>query len=184
MKMIARVLVIFLICIGFGATVASSQPADENWRKELKEQLALHGHRNWILVVDAAYPYQSKAAIKTISTGEKQLDVVKEVLEAIDAAPHIYPEVFLDKEIDFVPEEEAKGIEAYRKSLNQLLKGEHVSKELHEQLIATIDDAAKTFNILVLKTNLTIPYTSVFLRLDCGYWNAKQEGKMRKLMTK
>lgn len=161
-----------------------AQEADHNWRETLKEQLPLLGHRNWILVVDAAYPLQSKAAIKTISTGEKQLDVVKEVLVAIDKAPQVYPEVFLDKEIDFVPEKEAKGIEAYKKELYKILSGKNVTKELHEALIANIDEAAKVFNILVLKTDLTIPYTSVFFRLDCGYWNGEQEKKMRKLMNK
>ena len=133
-------------------------------------------------MVDAAYPFQSKPAIKTIATGEKQLDVVKEVMKAVENAPHIYPEVFLGKEIDFVPEKQAKGIEAYKKELNKLLKGKSVTKELHEELIATIDEAAKTFNILVLKTDLTIPYTSVFIRLDCGYWNGEQEKKIRELM--
>ena len=135
-----------------------------------------------ILVVDAAYPFQSKPAIKTIATGEKQLDVVNEVLKAVENAPHIYPEVFLDKEIDFVLEKQAKGIEAYKKELNQLLKGKSVTKELHEELIATIDEAAKTFNILILKTDLAIPYTSVFIRLDCGYWNGDQENEMRERM--
>ena len=154
----------------------------KNWKQELNEQIELHGHRNWILVVDAAYPYQSKSAIKTIATGEKQMDVVKEVLAAIEKTPHIYPEVFLDKEIDFVEEKQAKGIEAYKKDLKKLIEGKNVTKELHEELIATIDEAAKTFNILVLKTDLTIPYTSVFIRLDCGYWNGEQEKRMRELM--
>ncbi len=174
------------ICILFLVLMSSvsvfAQTKENSWRQELKEQLALFGHRNWILVVDAAYPMQSKPAIKTISTGEKQLDVVKEVLVAIEKAPHVYPEVFLDKEIDFVPEQECSGINAYRKKLDKLLKGKNVSKKLHEELIANIDEAAKTFNILVLKTELTIPYTSVFFRLDCGYWDGEQEKKMRKLI--
>jgi len=159
-------------------------PQIGNWQQELKEQLALLGHRNWVLVVDAAYPLQSKPAIKTINTGEDQIYVVKEVIEAIEKAPHVYPVVFLDKEIDFVPEKEAKGIGVYKKELDHLLKGKELSKVLHEELIATIDEAAKTFNILVLKTNMTIPYTSVFFRLDCGYWGAKQENKMREAMNK
>lgn len=158
------------------------QSTAKSWRQELSEQLALHGHRNWILVVDAAYPYQSKPAIKTLTTGENQLDVIIEVLTAIDKAPHVYPEVFLDKEIDFVPEKEANGIKAYRKKLDKILQGKNVTKELHEDLIATIDEAAMTFNILVLKTELTIPYTSVFFRLDCGYWNGEQEKRMRESM--
>lgn len=103
-------------------------------------------------------------------------------MAAIEKAEHVYSVVFLDKEIDFVPEEEAKGIEAYKKELFKILNGKSVNKKLHEELIANIDEAAKVFNILVLKTNLTIPYTSVFFRLDCGYWNGEQEKKMRGLM--
>ncbi|MCL3781491.1 hypothetical protein EMN47_13960 [Prolixibacteraceae bacterium JC049] len=164
--------------------IATSAFAQKNndWQKELKKQLEVFGHRNWIMVVDAAYPAQSKAAIKTIATGEKQLDVVKIVLDAVEKAPHVYPEVFLDKEIDFVKENQKPGIEKYRKDLFKMLKGKSVSKELHEELIAKIDEAAKTFNILVLKTDLVLPYTSVFIRLDCGYWNGKQEAKMREAM--
>ena len=120
-----------------------AQEADHNWREILKEQLPLLGHRNWILVVDAAYPLQSKAAIKTINTGEEQLAVVEEVLTIIEKAEHVYPVVFLDKEIDFVPEKEAKGIEAYKKELFKILNGKSVNKKLHEELIANIDERLK-----------------------------------------
>lgn len=156
--------------------------SQNNWREELKQQLPLLGHRNWILVVDAAYPLQSKPAIKTLVTGEDQLEVVKEVLDAVEKAPHVYPEIYLDKELDFVSEREAGGIDTYRDELFRIIKGKNTTKVLHEELIADIDEAAKLFNILVLKTNLTIPYTSVFIRLDCGYWGAEQEEKLRELM--
>ncbi|NOY38136.1 MAG: hypothetical protein GXO83_11260 [Chlorobi bacterium] len=161
-----------------------SQESNYGWRKQLQDALPLYGHRNWILIVDMAYPLQSKPAIETVYTGEDQLLVVKTVLEAIDKAPHVYPEVFLDMESDYVEETEAPGMEAYKQKLDKLLAGLHVEKKLHEQLIAEVDEAAKTFNILVLKTNLTIPYTSVFLLLNCGYWNADQEKQMRERMKK
>lgn len=176
--------IVITLCLVFSIFSVFAQETKQDWRQELKEQLPLLGHRNWILVVDAAYPLQSKPAIKTIATGESQLTVVKEVLAAIEEAPHVYPEVFLDKEIDFVPEADAKGIEAYKEELNSLLYGKHVTKELHEQLIANIDEAAKVFNILVLKTDLTLPYTSVFFRLECGYWDAGKEKMMRELINK
>jgi D-ribose pyranose/furanose isomerase RbsD len=163
--------------------VVTGQNRNDNWRKEIQEQVQLLGHRNWILVVDAAYPLQSKPAIKTIATGEEQLDVVKEVLLLLENAEHVFPEVFLDKEIDYVPEKAANGIGNYRAELNKLLQGKEVSKELHEELIALIDESAKTFNILVLKTKMTIPYTSVFLRLNCGYWDGNSEQEMRKKMS-
>ena len=161
-----------------------SQKKIPEWESQLQKSLPLFGHRNWILIVDMAYPLQSKPAIHTIYTGEDQLTVVKAVLNAVEKAPHVYPDVFLDKEADYITDAEAPGMDAYKRSLGKLLTGLHVEKKLHEDLIAGIDEAAKTFNVLVLKTNLTIPYTSVFLRLNCGYWNAAQEKMMRERMKK
>jgi len=31
---------------------------------------------------------------------------------------------------------------------------------------------------------MTIPYTSVFMRLDCGYWTEDQENRLREMMRK
>lgn len=173
-------LLLFISC--FVLHPAFGQSPNYNWQEVVSKQLKLLGHRNWILVVDAAYPYQSNPAIKTIDTGAAHLEVVREVLNRINKAPHIFPEVYLDKELDYVPENEAAGIEVYRKELQKLLKQEKVDKVLHEEMIMRIDKAAETFHILVLKTNFTLPYTSVFFNLNCGYWTPDQENKLRKLM--
>jgi len=44
-------------------------------------------------------------------------------------------------------------------------------------------DAAKHFYILALKTNIANPYTSVFIRLDCKYWSADAEKRLRAKMA-
>ena len=164
--------------------IISNLFGEGNWKTELKKDIQLHGHRNWILIVDAAYPYQSKSAIKTIATGVTQIEVVKEVLNAVENASHVDAEIFLDKEIDFVPEADYHEIKQYKKQLKKLINGKNVEKILHEEMIAKIDESAKTFHILVLKSDMVIPYTSVFIRLDCGYWNGEQEQKMRTDMKK
>ncbi len=162
---------------------ANSQSVNSNWKEELNDQLKLHGHRNWILVVDAAYPYQSNPAIKTVVTEAEHLDVVEEVLDAVKNANHVFPEIYLDKELDYVPNNDARGINSYRRKLDRLLKKEKVEKVLHEEMITRIDEAAEVFHILVLKTNFTLPYTSVFINLNCGYWNNDQERMLRELMN-
>ena len=49
---------------------ASTAPAPRPaWRATLDERLPLLGHRNWIVVADAAYPWQASAGIETIDTG-------------------------------------------------------------------------------------------------------------------
>jgi hypothetical protein len=54
---------------------------------------------------------------------------------------------------------------------------------LHEDIIAKLDEAGNKFKILLFKTNLTLPYTSVFFQLDCGYWDDDAEGRLRERMS-
>jgi hypothetical protein len=160
--------------------------AAPGWKAKLDSELPLLGHRNWILIADSAYPAQSREGIETVATGASQLEVVRAALDAIDTAPHVRAIVYLDSEMAHVPESEAPGIGAYRKEVKGLLANRGAQQKVvslpHMELIAKLDEAAKTFNILVLKTDLTIPYTSVFLELDCGYWSGEAEAKMRKAM--
>lgn len=156
----------------------------DGWQNKLADELPVLGHRNWILIADSAYPAQSRAGIKTIATGADQIEVVKAVLKSVDRAGHVRANVYLDAELKYVSENDAPGIDAYRKELTALLEKRAAKSLPHEELIAKLDEAAKTFNILVLKTNLTLPYTSVFLELDCGYWSAEAEQKMRQASQK
>ncbi|MHC4214971.1 MAG: RbsD/FucU domain-containing protein [Planctomycetota bacterium] len=156
----------------------------QDWQDKLNTDLAVLGHRNWIVIADSAYPAQARAGIETIYTGQSQIETTRIVLAAVDKAAHVNPNIYLDTEIEYVSKEDAPGIDAYRKELSALLgsrKGRYIK---HEELIAKLDEAAKTFRVLILKTDLTLPYTSVFLELDCGYWNPEAEAKMRKTMQK
>jgi hypothetical protein len=56
---------------------------------------------------------------------------------------------------------------------------EQVSSILHAEVMSRIDEAGKTFRILFIKTTATIPYTSVYMLLDCGYMNEDVERKIR-----
>jgi len=49
----------------------------------------------------------------------------------------------------------------------------------HADVMNKVDEAGKTFRILFIKTTSTIPYTSVFMRLDCGYLSDEGERKIR-----
>jgi hypothetical protein len=63
-----------------------------------------------------------------------------------------------------------------------MLAGKPVQVLPHEQIIAKLDEAGKTFKILIIKTRLTLPYTSVFFQLECGYWNSQSEKELRGAM--
>jgi hypothetical protein len=157
--------------------------AASEWELRLRAILPLFGHRNWIVVADAAYPAQSKPGIETIQAGEKAIRVVQEVMEAIKACGHIRAKIHTDSELSLVAEKDAPGVTKYRRRLKAALAGSMITQIPHDQIIAKLDQAAQVFRILVIKTELTIPYTSVFFELDCGYWNAEAETRLRQAIA-
>jgi hypothetical protein len=175
---------VWLPVLALAATSASAgKPQSKDWRTRLHEELPLLGHRNWIAVVDSAYPLQTSAGIETVDTNADQLEVVKTVLSELAKAKHVRPIIFTDAELKAVPESDAAGVTAYREALTNLLGKTEAQSLPHEEIISRLDEAGKTFHILVLKTRLTIPYTSVFMRLECGYWNADAEQRLREAMA-
>ena len=156
--------------------------ADQTWPSTVKRELPLLGHRNWICVVDSAYPWQTSPGVETVETGADELTVVRQVLAILASAKHVQPVIFTDSEMAHVPEADAPGITQYRRELAEILKGRNIQVVAHAQTISDLDEAGKTFHVLILKTTLTIPYTSVFMRLECGYWNAAAEQRLRDAM--
>jgi hypothetical protein len=154
-----------------------------DWKGQLKAFLPLFGHRNWIVVADSAYPVQSRAGIETIVSGTGQIEVARTVLGAIAAGKHVRANTFLDQELQFVAEADAPGVSRYRTQLAELLKFAETITLPHEQIIAMLDQTAQTFRVLIIKTELTIPYTSIFFELDCGYWSAEAEQRLRQSMA-
>jgi L-fucose mutarotase/ribose pyranase (RbsD/FucU family) len=166
------------------ARPASSTAAAPSWQKTVAERIPLYGHRNWIVIADSAYPAQSGAGIETVVSNADHLEVVQAVLTALSHTKHVRPIVYTDAELKYVSENDAPGINAYRERLSRLLGNRPVSVLPHEQIISRLDEAGKLFRVLIIKTNLTVPYTSVFLQLDCGYWSADAERRLREAMVR
>lgn len=152
-------------------------PSD--WEVVLHDRLSLFGHRNWIVIADAAYPAQSSSGIETLVAAENQLQVIQKVLNEIAACKHLRAKVYVDQEFDVVPESDAPGISQHRLQLDGAIPSSSLKRLPHEQIITKIDQCAQLFRILIVKTDLIIPYTSVFFELDCGYWNAEAEERLR-----
>jgi hypothetical protein len=155
---------------------------EEGWQAKIKQELPLLGHRNWILIVDSAYPLQTSHGIETIETGATLPEVTQEVLRDLDGSIHVRPIVYMDSELPYLTDDDAAGVTRYQHEIHTVLGNRPVNRLIHEQLLRKIDEAGGMFDILVLKTTLTIPYTSVFLQLDCKYWSAASEDKLREKM--
>jgi D-ribose pyranose/furanose isomerase RbsD len=164
-----------------GLTAAAQQPTAD-WQSRLGQILPLLGHRNWIMIVDSAYPLQSSAGVETLETNTGQMEVIRKVLGAIDSSIHVRPVVYMDAELPFLTEKDAPGVGAYREGIKTALAGQKITSLPHEQIIAKVDEVGKTFHIVVLKTTMAVPYTSVFLQLNCKYWSDEAEAQLRKAM--
>jgi hypothetical protein len=156
---------------------------DVRWKGKLEVLLNEFGHRNWIVVADYAYPCQSSAGIETLFTGQDHFEVLDFVLERIQSAPHIRPRIRIDRELDFLSDADATGIEEYRSELKRKLVGLEVSSLPHEEIIHALDACSELYKVLIMKTGMALPYTSVFIELDCGYWDAEKESRLRRAMA-
>jgi D-ribose pyranose/furanose isomerase RbsD len=163
-------------------TANAANLPEPSWEAVLSRRLPLLGHRNWIVIADAAYPAQCAAGVTTILADTDHLEVVRRVLAAIAASSHVKAKILTDRELNFVSEQDAPGVGEYRAHLADLAQWSDVQTTPHEEIIERLDRAAAKFEVLIIKTRLTIPYTSVFLELDCAYWNESAEARLRATM--
>ncbi len=168
-----------MLCLIAIATALTAGAPEPGWRTLLTRRLPELGHRNWIVIADSAYPSQVAPGIETIATGGDQIEVLHTVLDAISHAAHVRPIVLTDSELPQVTENDAPGIGGYRNALASLLVGHPTESLPHETILSRLGEAGQSFHVLVLKTRMALPYTSVFLQLDCGYWTPEAEKRLR-----
>ncbi len=177
-------LTVALALLATSIALADAPAHVAGWKTALRQQLPILGHRNWVVVADSAYPAQTSPGITTIETNSSQLEVVQEVLRQLGTSVHVAPIVYIDKELNTLNNKLVPGIDRYKKDLFRTLKGRQVQGVLHGDLIGKLDESGKTFKVLILKTNMAMPYTSVFFNLDCKYWGPAKEKQLRELMKK
>ena len=157
-------------------------PLESDWKKVLEKDLHLLGHRNWILVVDKAFPEQSSPGMKYIYVEQDLLPTLEYVLYALDNSTHVKPIIYQDKELTFIGDDQVTGIESFRSAAAATLNGREVNTLLHDEVFSMLDESSSLFRVLVIKTSCTLPYTSVFLQLDCSYWGPENEQILRERM--
>ncbi|MFA6677388.1 MAG: RbsD/FucU domain-containing protein [Bacteroidales bacterium] len=155
---------------------------DKKWEQELDSLLPLMGHRNWIAIVDSAYPYQSNESIMTIDTSEDIISVTDKVLKLLNKADHIRPIIYRDAEFDYMDDDLLLGTKQLKVGFNNIFEDLALTTIPHDDIFSLFEKAASLFKIIILKTNCKIPYSSTFISLDCGYWPSDKETALRKKM--
>ena len=177
--------VVCVLMLLVSSSVSQNQAggSSSDWKAIVQSRLPLYGHRNWIVVADSAFPVYAAPGIDTIVVNEDLPSVLKYVARAISSSRNVRATVFLDQELQFIDEQDYPGVTGLRKQITASFPKDQVSSIPHTEVMTRIDEAGKTFRILFIKTTATIPYTSVYMRLDCGYMSDEVERKIRTAMA-
>ena len=95
----------------------------------------------------------------------------------------VAPVIYRDRELEYISEEQVPGIEKFRAESGRLLEGRRVQTLLHDEVFGMLDESSSLFRVLVIKTREVVPYSSVFLQLDCSYWGPENERVLRDRMS-
>lgn len=173
-----------LLCAAALLTGCVTTRMGGGWRGVLARELPELGAQNWIVVADSAYPAHSAPGIETVATGGGHLDVLSTVLEAVNASPHVRASVYIDAEIRHVEEKYAPGISAYREDLSELLKESKVKivALAHDNLVEKVNGTSDRLRVLVLKTDMVLPYSTAFVELHRGYFSEEGERALRNII--
>lgn len=145
------------------------------WQTVLQEKLPLLGHRNWIVITDMAYPLQTREGITTLYANEPYTKVLSTVKKMVDSSSHVYAHIYQDKELSFLEESLCPGINNLKTEMGNVLPSSEIISIRHDNLITHLDSISNLFEIVIIKTELTKPYTSTFFELDCKYWDSNKQ---------
>jgi D-ribose pyranose/furanose isomerase RbsD len=181
---ISLVLFSLFVILATGCVQQNTTKVNENthWQSKLATTIDAFGHRNWILVVDKAFPSLSSPNIEVVFADVDIRTAIDTTIKMLENATHVMPIIYIDKEFAYISENELKGITEFRKKAHASIHSFNPKQLYHEEVFNKVKEVSSLFKVLVIKTNETTPYSSVFIELDCKYWSGKQEEALRKAM--
>jgi len=153
--------------------------SSRQWQTAVNRQANQLGYRNWIVIAEASFPAHSRPGVKQVSAPVEIPEALDYVLHALEQTENVRPRVYLTRELRSVENDFAPGIEELRGKIRYSLHG-HEPTELDQQsLLTLLVEANRSFDVLVIRTQSALPYSSVFLELQPGYWDAESETRLR-----
>jgi hypothetical protein len=101
------------------------------------------------------------------------------VLKALEKTEDVRPKIYLTRELRSVENDFAPGIDELRKRIEDTLHGRETTELDQQSLLTLLEDANRSYDVLVIRTQSALPYSSVFLELQPGYWDAASESRLR-----
>jgi D-ribose pyranose/furanose isomerase RbsD len=157
---------------------------DNTWKVAVTNQTAQLGYRNWIVIAEASLPAQNRVGIRQVAANVEIPEVLDYVLSTLGQTQHVRPQLYLTRELRSLDNDFTPGIDEHRKQLQTALRA-HETTELEQQsLLTLLEDATRSFDVLVIRTPTALPYTSVFIELQPGYWDAESETRLRERISR
>ncbi len=154
-------------------------PGVSHWQAAVQRQAGQLGYRNWIVIAEASFPAHSRPGTRQVNAPVEVPEALDYVLRTLEQSESVRPQVYVPRELRSVENDFAPGIDELRKKLEAALHG-HERTELDQQsLLTLLEDANRSFDVLVIRTHTALPYSSVFLELQPGYWDVDSETRLR-----
>lgn len=151
-------------------------------RAAIAPQLLQLGARNWVVIADPTYPIPAGAGAYTMAVQSGAADTFREVLDLLETQASLTPRIWVCNEMGVLTETLAPGITEYKQEIEPLLSGRFCYR-LDEKIIsAQLADASQKYRILYIKTRTQLPYSTIAIELDSGYWDPDAEAEVRKRM--
>lgn len=150
-----------------------------NWRGAVDHQSAQLGYRNWIVIAEASFPAQNRPGMHQVAAPVEIPEALDYVLHVLEQTENVHAQAYVTRELRSVENDYAPGIEGFRKSLKSSLHGRETTELDQQSLLTLMEDANRSFDVLVIRTQSAMPYSSVFLELQPGYWDAESEARLR-----
>ncbi len=152
---------------------------DNSWQAAVDRQAGQLGYRNWIVIAEASFPAQSRPGVRQVNASVDVPEALDYVLKALEQTENVRPQLYVTREVRSLENDFAPGIDELRKRTQVSLHG-HETTELDQQsLLTLLEDANRSFDVLVIRTTTALPYSSIFLELQPGYWDVDSETRLR-----
>ena len=164
-------------CLLFGC--ALPEPDEDTWMTAVDRQVHQLGYRNWIVVAEASFPAFSRPGVRQVNANVEIPEALDYVLNVMERTENTRPNVYLARELRSVENDYAPGIDHLRQRITGSLHGREAIEIDHQSLLLLLEDANRNFDVLVIRTQSALPYSSVYLELLPGYWDADSEARLR-----
>jgi len=154
------------------------------WANAVDAEIKALGSYNWIIIADASFPALSTKGSHILVTPTNISGALDYTIQSIESLSHVRPRIYATRESLELSEANAPGIKSHTKAIQKAIAGRETINLSERTIKRLVLEAGKKYRILIIKTESTLPYSSIYLELESGYWDSEAETALRKGMKK